>query len=121
MRKILFIIIAIIISSCGTNSSESSSATVKSNDFTVENVKVKKDYAEAWTVVGMIRNGSSSSVKGAVNIKFLNAKGDIVYSTRARVNDGGAFKPGQAASFDYTTSPSDFDGVTSFDVEFYEN
>ena len=86
----------------------------------VENVKIKEDSKFAWAVVGMIRNKSSSDIKGYVKIKFLNSTGDIVYTTKARVNDGDSFGPGRAASFDYFTEPKNFEGVTDFEVDFVE-
>jgi len=50
----------------------------------------------------------------------LNSTGDIVYTTKARVNDGDSFGPGRAASFDYFTEPKNFEGVTDFEVDFVE-
>ena len=67
----------------------------------------------------MIRNNSSSDIKGAVKIKFLNSKGDAVHNARAKLNDGDPIKPGQAGSFEYFAKPENFDDVTDFNIEFY--
>ena len=108
-----------VLTSCGldTSNSGTSSSTSKTK---VENVKIKKEHSNAWAVTGMIRNESSTSIKGAVKIKFLNSKGDVVHSNRAYVNDGDPIKPGQAGNFEYFTDPEKFDDVTDFDVVFYE-
>ncbi|WP_188407196.1 hypothetical protein [Psychroflexus salis] len=118
-KKIILVLTLTLLISCGFESSD------KSNDYSttktkVENLKLNKENKYGWAVVGMIRNESSSSIKGFVKIKFLNSNKDIVYSTMARVNDGDYFGPGQAASFDYHAAPSKFDGVTEFLVEFVE-
>ena len=89
-------------------------------NIAVENVKIKKEFPNAWAVTGMVRNNGSSSIKGAVKIKFLNSNGDIVHSTRTKVNDGDNLNSGQAGNFEYFAKPEKFDGVTDFDVEFYE-
>lgn len=109
--------ILVFLSSCGIDKTNESFTSSK---IKVENVKINKDNKFAWAVVGMIRNESSSNIKGYVKIKFLNSNGDIVHTTKAKVNDGDSFGPNQAARFDYYTKPIDFDGVTSFDVHFVE-
>tara|TARA_B100001750_G_C15458151_1_gene572719 strand:+ start:175 stop:510 length:336 start_codon:yes stop_codon:yes gene_type:complete len=105
---------------CGFDSSKKATESINSSKIKVENVKIKEDSKFAWAVVGMIRNKSSSDIKGYVKIKFLNSTGDIVYTTKARVNDGDSFGPGRAASFDYFTEPKNFEGVTDFEVDFVE-
>ena len=92
----------------------------KSLNVSVEDLKIIKESQTAWAVKGLIRNNTTIPIKGAVNIKFLNSNGDIVYSTKAYVNDGGYFAPGQAAIFDYFDSPSQFKDVVNFKIEFYE-
>ena len=86
----------------------------------VENVRISKDYSNAWGVKGSIRNNTTRSIKGAVKIKFLNSRGDIVHSSRAYVNGGDFFSPGQSAVFEYFVSPQTFYDVVDFDIEFYE-
>lgn len=88
--------------------------------FKVENVKMIKEYPNAWTVKGFIRNNDSQSIKGWVKIKFINSNGDIVHSFNAYVNDGDPIDPGQAGSFSYTTDPSDFNGIVEYRVIFNE-
>lgn len=92
----------------------------ENNKYSVENVRISKDYSNAWALKGSIRNNSNSSIKGAVKIKFLNSKGDIVHSNRANVNSGDFISPGQAADFDYFVSPEKFKDVVDFEIEFYE-
>ena len=123
MKKVILIGIVAIVTSCGvdsTNSTSNTSTTISEPNFVVEGVQIKKDFKNAWTVSGMVRNKTSYPVKGAVKIKFLNSKGDVVHNNRAKVNDGDPIKAGQSASFDYTTDPSNFEDVDNFDVEFYE-
>lgn len=87
----------------------------------VEDVKMIKEYPNAWTVKGMVRNITNKTIKGAVKIKFVNSKGDIVHTTRAYVNDNDDFGPGIAARFSYSTKPVDFEDVVRFIVDFFEN
>ena len=119
-NKIILTLALSILISCRFDSSKNTTEDFTSSKTKVENVKIKKDNKFAWAVVGMIRNESSSEIKGYVKIKFLNSSGDIVNTTMTRVNDGDSFEPGQAASFDYYTEPDNFDGVTDFDVHFVE-
>lgn len=119
-NKIILTLALSILISCGFDSSKNTTEDFTSSKTKVENVKIKKDNKFAWAVVGMIRNESSSEIKGYVKIKFLNSSGDIVNTTMTRVNDGDSFEPGQAASFDYYTEPDNFDDVTDFDVHFVE-
>jgi len=86
----------------------------------VEDVRLVKEYPNAWTVKGMIRNNDSKNIKGWVKIKLVNSKGDIVHSFNAYVNDGDPIEPGQAGFFSYTTTPSDFNDITDYRVIFYE-
>ncbi len=69
----------------------------------------------------MIRNETSSKIKGYAKIKFLNSKGDITHTTKCFVNDRAYLNPGQAGVFEYFTLPKNFEGVIDFDVEFIEN
>ena len=73
-----------IFTSCGLDTSKkgTSASTLKTK---VENVKIKKEHSNAWAVTGMIRNESSVNIKGAVKIKFLNSKGDVVHNNRAKL------------------------------------
>ncbi|WP_425077898.1 hypothetical protein [Psychroserpens sp. S379A] len=119
-NKIILILTLSFLISCGFESSKKTTESVTTSKVKVENVKIKEDSKFAWAVEGMIRNESSSEIKGYVKIKFLNSSGDIVYSTKAKVNDGDSFGPGRAASFDYFTEPKNFDGVTDFEVDFVE-
>jgi hypothetical protein len=93
---------------------------VEEAKVSVENVKMVKEYPNAWTVRGFIRNNDSQSIKGWVKIKFINSNGDIVHSYDAYVNGGDPVKPGQAGSFSYTTDPSDFNDIKEFDILFIE-
>ena len=95
-----------------------SNVSLAKTKVSVENVRINKNSKYAWSVEGMIRNKTSSEIKGYVKIKFLNSSGDIVYTSKAKVNDGDTFSSGQSANFDYFTEPKKFEGVTSFDVEF---
>lgn len=112
----LFTIVAVL-TSCEFDSSNFKTTTIKTK---VENVRIEKKYTETWAVSGMIRNIGNTNIKGAVKIKFLNSRGDIIYNTRTYVNDGDPIKPGQAGSFEYFTNSERFDNVTDFDVVFYE-
>lgn len=103
----------------GSTSTDSYS-TIAVN-VSVENVRISKDYSNAWAVKGSIRNNTTHSIKEAVKIKFINSNGDIVYTNRAYVNGGDSFEAGQAANFEYFTDPKTFDDVVNFKVEFYEN
>jgi len=76
-----------------------------SNEYGVEDVRISKDHSNAWAVKGSIRNNTKGSIRGAVMIKFINSKGDIVHSNRANVNSGDYFSSGQAANFEYFVSP----------------
>ncbi|WP_165749980.1 hypothetical protein [Cellulophaga sp. Z1A5H] len=118
-KSILALTLTLLIS-CGFDSSKKTTESFTSSKIKVENVKIKEDSKFAWAVVGMIRNESSSDIKGYVKIKFLNSSGDIIYTTKAKVNDGDPFGPGRAASFDYFTEPKNFDGVIDFEVVFVE-
>jgi len=123
MKKLKFLILSLSLTlmiSCGFENSRKNETVQFSEKNKVENVQINKDNKFAWAVTGMIRNNSSSNIKGAVKIKFLTSSGDIVHTTRTKVNDGDILKPGQAGSFDYYTEPKNFEGVTDFDVEFYE-
>ncbi|WP_139959870.1 Phr family secreted Rap phosphatase inhibitor [Flavicella sediminum] len=123
MKKLKYLVLSLtltLIISCGFKSSKQNDSVEFTQKTKVENVKINKDNKYAWAVTGMIRNNSSSNIKGAVKIKFLTPNGDIVHTTRAKVNDGDVLKPGQAGNFNYYTEPKNFNRVTDFDVEFYE-
>ena len=120
LKKIIFAVLFSLFISCGFDSSTKANTISTDSKFKVERVQIKKESEFAWSVVGMIRNQSSSDVKGHVKIKFLNSAGDILNTAKAKVNDGDSFFSGQAASFEYFTEPSKFEGVTNFDVEFVE-
>lgn len=106
----------------GNNSSNTTTDSYSTTfvNFSVENVRISKDHRNAWAVKGSIRNKASHAIKGAVKIKFVNSKGDIVHSNRAYVNGGDSFEAGQAANFEYFTDPETFNDVVDFKVEFYE-
>ena len=89
-------------------------------DFGVENVRMEKDHPNTWVVKGMVRNNTNHAAKIAVDIKFLNAQGDITYSTKAPVNNFDPVQSGQAAAFDYAGDTADFRGVVKYDVIPYE-
>lgn len=110
----LFLILAIATSESKDSDSKSSIAV------TVEDVKIEKEFKNAWAVTGKIRNNTDKPIKGAVKIKFINSKGDIVHNNRAFVNGGDSFDPGQAANFKYSVDPKTFDDVVDFKVVFYE-
>jgi len=121
MKEIL--LLSILFTSClGSTSNENSDSRIQSvpKIYSVENVRIVKEHSNAWAVKGVVRNDSNRSIKGAVKIKFLNSRGDIVYSTKAYVNDGDPLQPGQAGAFEYYKDPETFNGVNNFDVEFYE-
>ena len=109
-----------ILTSCVLDTSNKREVSTTSIKTKVENIQIKKKNSNALAVTGLIRNISSSEIKGAVKIKFLNSKGDIVHNNRAKVNDGDPIKPGQAGIFEYFTSTDKFDTVIDFEVEFYE-
>ncbi len=112
---IVFFLFLAIASTENDSSTSSSSVNVS-----IEDVKIVKEYSNAWAVKGKIRNNTTHSIKGAVKIKFINNNGDIVHSNRAFVNDGDSFDPGQAANFEYFTDPKTFEDVVDFKIEFYE-
>ncbi len=89
-------------------------------NVSVENVRISKDNNNAWAVKGSIRNNTKHLMKGAVKTKFIDSKGDIVYSCNAYVNGGDSFSPGQSANFEYYREPEIFNDVVNFHVEFYE-
>lgn len=123
MKKLKFLFLSLSLTlmiSCGFENSEKNETEQFLQKTKTENVKINKDNKYAWAVTGMIRNNSSSNIKGAVKIKFLTSNGDIVHTTRTKVNDGDILKAGQAGNFDYYTKPENFEGVTDFDIEFYE-
>jgi biopolymer transport protein ExbD len=94
--------------------------SLEKSKVSVENVHINKENKYAWAVEGMVKNKTSSNIKGYVKIKFLNSSGDITYTTMTKVNDGDYFKSWQSANFDYYTEPSNFDGVIDFDIIFVE-
>ena len=118
IKTTISISLALLFFSCGFEGSKNTK--VNTVNTVIENVKIKKDFPNAWAVTGMVRNNGSSIIKGAVKIKFLKSNGDIVHSARTKVNDGDNLNSGQAGNFEYFTKPEKFDGVTDFDVEFYE-
>ena len=117
---VIGIIIAFFYYNSKNNSTSTSSSTAKTINVSIENVKISKDHKNAWAVKGLVRNNTSSTIKGAVNIKFINSKGDIVHTTKSFVNGDDYFDSGQAAIFEYFTDPSDFIDVVDFKIEFYE-
>lgn len=123
MKKIKLLILSgalAIITSCVFENSNTQEKSQVAEMTRVENIKINKDNKFAWAVTGMVRNNGSSNIKGAVKIKFLTSNGDIVHTTKTRVNDGDILKPGQAGVFDYYTEPKNFNEVTDFDIEFYQ-
>ncbi len=88
------------------------------SDVSIENVRIHKLYPTTWGVRGLVRNLENHPIKGYVKIKFLNARGDIVKTVSAYVNSLDPFNPGQAAPFEYYDNPSEFEGVTNFQVIF---
>lgn len=118
--KILTISICLLLFiSCGIDNSRGTSSYSEPKTK-IEDVKIVKEHSNAWAVRGMVRNISSSSIKGAVKIKFLNSNGDILHSHKAYVNDGDPLNPNQAGAFEYFDDPKEFMNVVDFDVEFYE-
>lgn len=119
---IIVVIIALILfnRNCKDDNTTTSTFSNFSSKTKVENVKINKDNEFAWGLTGMIRNESSSKIKGYAKIKFLNGKGDIVHTASCFVNDRDYLKPGQAGVFEYYTIPKNFDGVVDFDIEFIE-
>ncbi|MFC1567465.1 hypothetical protein ACFL3R_01340 [Thermodesulfobacteriota bacterium] len=83
-----------------------------------ENVRIVKEHSNAWAVKGMVRNLENHSIKGYVKIKFLNSQGDVLKTAKTYVNDRDPLSPGQAGSFEYWASPSDFQGVVNFQIIF---
>ncbi len=86
----------------------------------VENVRVEKDYSNSWTVAGEVRNLEDHPIKGYVKVKFVNSRGDIVYTSASPVNDEDPLSPGQAGPFACHHDPSKFDGVVRFEVIFID-
>lgn len=116
----LYFAFSAALAACNVPTSTPSPSSPVSSDFAVENVKVEKEFKNAWTLKGMVRNNSDHPASIAVTVKFLNAKGDVVHASKAVVNNWDPVNPGQAAVFEYATDPKDFDGVTEYDVEPYE-
>ena len=122
----ILVIIAIVLAlfyfySKNNSSTSSSSYSEETVNVSVENVRIAKDFPTVWGVKGSIRNNTPRSIKGAVKIKFINIKGDVVHNNRAYVNDGDLFNSGQSANFEYFTTKNTFTDVVDFKVEFYEN
>lgn len=113
----IFIFLAIASADEGTSNTDDS---VEKINVSVENVRIVKEYNNAWGVKGQIKNNTGQKIKGAVKIKFINSNGDIVHNNRAFVNDGDSFDSGQSANFEYFTDPSKFKDVVDFKVDFYE-
>ena len=88
------------------------------SDVSIENVRIHKLYSTTWGVKGLVRNLEKHPIKGYVKIKFLNARGDIAKTVNAYVNSLDPFNPGQAAPFEYCCKPSEFEGITDFQVIF---
>lgn len=105
---------------CNTPSNAPTPSAPTVSEFAVENVKVEKEFNNAWTLKGMVRNNSGHPASIAVKLKFLNAQGDVLHASKAVVNNWDAVEPGKAAVFEYATDPKNFDGVTDYDVEPYE-
>lgn len=125
-RQILPLFAAVLLFACGSpsrdNSSggESSHQRTEASEFAVENIRVEKEHKNAWVLKGMVRNNTGHDAKIAVDIKFLNDRGDILHTNKATVNGFDATANGQAAPFDYATDPKNFEGVTKYDVRPYE-
>ena len=90
------------------------------SEVSVEGLTLKKEHSNAWAIAGKVRNLESSPIKGYVKIKFLDSKGDITKTVKAYVNDMDPIGPGQAGPFEYWTSPSDFSGVSNYQVIFVD-
>jgi hypothetical protein len=114
------IVFASMMAACSAPTSAPVASKPEVSDFAVENVHVVKEYNNAWTLKGMVRNNSGHAASIAVRVKFLNAQGDVLYATKAVVNDWDPVASGKAAVFSYATDPKDFDGVTDYDVQPYE-
>ena len=106
------------ISSARSSSYAVPKSTTKSYNVSVENLELRKDHTNAWSIKGMLRNNELNSIKGHVKIKFLNSKGDVLRSALAPVNGNDSLSPGQAGVFKYTTRPVEFENVTNYDVIF---
>lgn len=91
---------------------------VLASNVKIEGVRTVQEYSDGWCVRGMVRNLENHPIKGYVKIKFLNSIGDVVRSHLSSVNDGDHIAPGQAASFEYYTSPKEFNGVVDFQIIF---
>ena len=93
---------------------------VFASEVSIEGLNLKKELSNAWAIAGKVRNMESSSIKGYVKIKFLDSEGDITKTVKAYVNDMDPIEPGQAGPFEYWTSPSDFSGVSNYQVIFVD-
>jgi len=96
------------------------SGVVFASDVAVEGLNIKKHDSNTWGIFGKIRNLESHAISGSVKIKFLNANGDITVTHRAKVNDGDPINPGQAGPFKYWDKPSEFTGVSDYQVIFVD-
>ena len=90
------------------------------SEVSVEGLILKKEHSNAWAIAGKIRNLESHSIKGYVKIKFLNSKDDITKTAKTYVNDMDPIEPGQAAPFEYWTSPSNYSGVSNYQIIFVD-
>ena len=73
-----------------------------------------------WAIEGSVRNLETHSIKGYVNIKFLNTKGHIVKSVAAAVNNCQPLGPSEVGAFLYRTFSSHFRDIVDLKVVFVE-
>jgi len=97
--------------------------------YRVENVRVDKRVSNAWGVCGLVRNLKDHSIKGHVEIDFLDSSGKSYFSTVAMVKDPNHqrflerdwIEPGEVGAFEYWDDPKAFGGVADFRVTFKES
>jgi|GEM_PF-4584813 len=100
--------------------------------YRVENVRVKKTYPNAWGVCGLIRNLKHRSVKGYVDIEFLDSSGKSYFTTSTYVKDPNHaglllyiqadwIEPREVGAFEYWDDPKAFRGLSDFRISFRES
>ena len=107
-------------------------AKISSKAYRLENVRVEKTYPNAWGVCGSIRNLKDHSVKGYVDIEFLDSSGKSYFTTHAYVKHPNHsammfyaqpdwIEPRQVGAFEYWTDPRAFTGLSDFRITFRES
>jgi len=114
MKKfvISFIVLSLVFLFCSASFAEQTGF--------VYSITMTKNSAGYITTRGMVKNISSKPIKGYVDIDFLNANGDVVYSMSAYVNKNRYIPVGKSAFFLNAIHEDTAPGVQDVRVEFHE-